>query len=210
VGIQELPDGTVSAHYEFGHSLYRAFLYGRLSAVTRARLHRSVAQQLEGLYTPDRQELAPTLALHFEHGREYGRAIHYLLLTAEIEARRFAHRESIELLQHALDVVARVAAADRTLLELRVLERIGDVHYALGSMSESAGAYEMAATRAAQAGLAGAHAHALICQAPPLGLIDPNRAVAASSAPSKSLRTMPKERAPCARAIHGGRAAPSL
>jgi len=30
-----------------------------------------------------------------------------------------------------------------------------------------AGAYEMAATRAAQAGLAGAHAHALICQAPP-------------------------------------------
>jgi len=179
VGIQELPDGTVSAHYEFGHSLYRAFLYGRLSAVTRARLHRSVAQQLEGLYTPDRQELAPTLALHFEHGREYGRAIHYLLLTAEIEARRFAHRESIELLQHALDVVARVAAADRTLLELRVLERIGDVHYALGSMSESAGAYEMAATRAAQAGLAGAHAHALICQAPPLGLIDPNRAVAA-------------------------------
>jgi DNA-binding winged helix-turn-helix (wHTH) protein/tetratricopeptide (TPR) repeat protein len=178
-GIQELPDGTVSAHYEFGHSLYRAFLYGRLSAVTRARLHRSVAQQLETLYTPDRQELAPTLALHFEHGREYGRAIHYLILTAEIEARRFAHGESIELLQHALDMVPRVAAADRTLVELRVLERIGDVHYALGSMSESASAYEMAATRAAQAGLAGAHAHALICQAPPLGLIDPDRAVAA-------------------------------
>jgi hypothetical protein len=115
-GIQELPDGTVSAHYEFGHSLYRAFLYGRLSAVSRARLHRSVAQQLETLYSPDRQELAPTLALHF---------------------------------------------------------------YALGSMSESARAYEMAATRAAQAGLAGAHAHALICQAPPFGLIDPDWAVAA-------------------------------
>src|SRR5258708_7405798 len=114
-GIQELPDGTVSAHYEFGHSLYRAFLYGPLSAVSRARLHRRVAQQLETLYSPDRQELAPTLALHFEHRREYGRAIHYLLLTPEIEARRFAHRESIPLLQHALDLVASVAGADRTL-----------------------------------------------------------------------------------------------
>src|SRR5258707_13965137 len=73
----------------------------------------------------------------------------------------------------------RIAEADRTLLELRVIELIGDAHYALGSMSESARAYEMAATRAAQAGLAGAHAHALICQAPPFGLIDPDRAVAA-------------------------------
>jgi tetratricopeptide (TPR) repeat protein len=116
--------------------------------------------------------------VHFEHGREYERAIHYLLLSAQTAGRRFAHRESIELLQHALSLVPKVAAMERTALELRALEQIGDAHYALGAMSESARAYQLAATRAEQAGLAAAHAHALICQGPPFGLIDPDRAVA--------------------------------
>src|SRR5258708_17004156 len=106
-----------------------------MSAVSRARLTRRVAQQLETLYSPDRQELAPTLALHFEHGREYGRAIHYLLLTAEIAARRFAPRESIQLLTPALHTVPSVAAADRTPLVLPAIERPEDAHYALAAMS---------------------------------------------------------------------------
>ena len=42
-GFQELANGTVSAHYEFRHALYREAVYRRLSDVTRSRLHRLLA-----------------------------------------------------------------------------------------------------------------------------------------------------------------------
>jgi DNA-binding winged helix-turn-helix (wHTH) protein/tetratricopeptide (TPR) repeat protein len=177
-GIHELPGGTVSAHYEFLHALHREFLYGGLAPVNRSRLHRNVAEQLVTLQTSETPQLAPVLALHFEEGREYPRAIRWLLVTAQTAARRFAHRESIERLQHALALVSRVPPAERIALELQLLERIGDAHYVLGAMSKSVNAYELQAARAKQAMLAAAEAHALMCQAAPLGLVDPDRAVA--------------------------------
>src|SRR5258708_30072037 len=79
VGIQELPDGTVSAHYEFGHSLYRAFLYVRLSAGCRPRLHPRCAPPHQTPYSPHTQQLAPTPALPFEPGRDSCGALQYPL-----------------------------------------------------------------------------------------------------------------------------------
>lgn len=177
-GIHELPGGTVSAHYEFLHVLHRDFIYGALAPVSRSRMHRKVAEQLVTLQTSETPQLAPVLALHFEEGREYCHAIRWLLVTAQTAARRFAPRESIQRLQHALALVSRVSEAQRIALELQLLERIGDAQYALGAMSESVNAYEMQAARAKKALLAAAQAHALMCQAAPLGLVDPDRGVA--------------------------------
>jgi DNA-binding winged helix-turn-helix (wHTH) protein/tetratricopeptide (TPR) repeat protein len=177
-GIHELPGGTVSAHYEFLHALHREFVYGALGPVSRSRLHRNVAEQLVTLHTSQTSQLAPVLALHFEEGRDYPQAIRWLLVTAQIAARRFAHRESIERLQHGLALVSRVSVGERIALELQLLERIGDAHYALGAMSESVKSYEIQAVRANKAMLAAAEAHALMCQAAPLGLVDPDRAMA--------------------------------
>jgi predicted ATPase len=39
-GIEELSNGSLSAHYEFKHSLYRQVFYRRLSDISRSRLHR--------------------------------------------------------------------------------------------------------------------------------------------------------------------------
>ena len=178
-GFQELANGTVSAHYEFRHALYREAVYRRLSDVSRSRLHRLVGERLEVLCRPGKQELAAEIALHFENGRHYDRAIGYLILAAENAAVRFAYRDSIQVLQHALALVPRVAVERQTELRIQLLDRIGDAHYWLGAMVESARAYEAEAEQAAAGGLTSARVHALSSLVRPFGLIDTDRGIAA-------------------------------
>ncbi len=40
------------------------------------------------MYSPDRPELASELALHFEEGGDYQRAVHYMLLSAQNATRK--------------------------------------------------------------------------------------------------------------------------
>src|SRR5207248_9264867 len=123
--------GQVSAHYEFRHSLYREVLYRRLSEVTRSRLHLLLAQRLKAFCDPCEQELATELALHFEGGHDYEQAIHYLLLAADNAVGRFAYRDCVGILQHALGLVVILAPALRADLEARLLEFMGYARFAL-------------------------------------------------------------------------------
>ena len=178
-GVQELSNGLASAHYEFRHSLYRQAIYRFLSDGTRSRLHLGLAARLQTLCTPGRRELASEVAFHFEEGRDYEPAIRYLVLAAENAASRFAYRDSIQVLQHALKLVPKIPSDVGAEWELQMLELIGDAHYALGAMSDSATAYEAEASRAAQTGLRAAQVRALSCLVRPYGLIDPDRGLAA-------------------------------
>jgi tetratricopeptide (TPR) repeat protein len=179
-GFEEFDSATASASYEFKHSLYRQVVYSALSDVVRSRLHRSVGQRLLKLRISDRPELASELALHFERGREYDRAINYLILTSENITRKFAYRDSIQVLQHALSLVPKTSPAGRAQLEIKLLERTGDAYYALGDMIESARAFETAAVRAAGAGLKADEVNALCCFARTTVLIDGDLGIAAS------------------------------
>ena len=178
-GIHELANGQVSTHYDFRHSLYREVLYRRLSETARSRLHLLLAQRLKALCDPCEQELASELALHFEGGRDNEQAVRYLILAAENAAGRFAYRDSIEILQHALQLAAKLGPAVRNELEVHVLECVGNAHFALGALVQSAQAYATAAERAQQAGLKTAQLHALNSAMYPLGFIDPGQGLAA-------------------------------
>jgi DNA-binding winged helix-turn-helix (wHTH) protein/tetratricopeptide (TPR) repeat protein len=177
-GIAELPNATVSPFYEFHHSLYRQAIYRRLSDVARSKLHRAVGERLATLFGPEALALAPQLAMHFEEAHEHERAIQYLMATAANAAQRFAVRDSLDVLQHAKRLVPRLASDRRTPLEIEILERIGDAYYALGAMAESARAYESELTLAVEAGLVHAQVQAQTCFARPLGLLNPDRAIA--------------------------------
>jgi DNA-binding winged helix-turn-helix (wHTH) protein/tetratricopeptide (TPR) repeat protein len=178
VGIHELVNGQISAHYAFRHSLYREVLYRRLSEVTRSKLHLQLAQRLKAFCDPCELELANELALHFEGGRDYEQAIRYLILAAENAAGRFAYRNSIEILRHALELAVKLSPALRDELEIQVLESIGDAHFALGALVQSAQAYTAAAERARQAGMKTAQLHALTSAMYPMGFIDPDQGIA--------------------------------
>jgi tetratricopeptide (TPR) repeat protein len=122
--------------------------------------------------------MASEVALHFELGREYLRAAEYLLITAENATRKFAYRDSVQILQHALRLASKIRSSAAIHLEIRILSRIGEAYYALGNMLESARAYEEEASRAAQAGLKTAQVNALSCLARTTVLIDGDQGLA--------------------------------
>jgi DNA-binding winged helix-turn-helix (wHTH) protein len=174
-----LPDGTPIAQYSFTHNLYPHVLAGRVSAARRMRLHQRIGAWLEDIYGAQAAAISTQLAWHFEEGCEYQRAIHYLIMTAETAASRFAYRDSIRVLEHALALVPHLSASSRAELEIQLWQRIGDAQYCLGAMLESANAYEAAAARAAEAGLTAARVDALSGFVRPFGMIDPDRGIAA-------------------------------
>jgi tetratricopeptide (TPR) repeat protein len=174
-----LPDGTPLAHYAFTHNLYPQVLGARVPEARRVRLHQRIGEWLERAHAAQPDAVNTQLAWHFEEGRDYRRAIRYLISTAESTAGRFAYRDAIRVLQHALALAATVDAGVRPGLEIDILERIGDAHYCLGAMTDCARTYRAEATRAAEVGLVSAQIRALSYLAWPFGLIDPDQGIAA-------------------------------
>jgi DNA-binding winged helix-turn-helix (wHTH) protein/tetratricopeptide (TPR) repeat protein len=177
-GVHVLADGSPSAQYEFRHALYREFIYKRLSTTERWKFHRKLAVRMEASFTLPSPSVISELALHFEEGREYKRAVHYLIFAAENAARRYALRNAIDVLQHALELLSHLTPESRLELELQILQRIGDAHYSLGEMLQSAEDYATMASKAEQSGLAAELVNALIREASSASFYDPDRCIA--------------------------------
>jgi DNA-binding winged helix-turn-helix (wHTH) protein len=175
---QTLEDGSAVSQYEFKHTLYREVLYRQLSASQTRQLHLRLAEKMEALSSPADPALGAELALHFEKGRDYARAIRYLMITASNATRRYAHRDSIQLLQHALELLPRTAARTGRQLEIEILERISHALYAQGEMVQSAEIDQRIAELAAQAGFKAAQVNALTRVARALAFLDPDRCIA--------------------------------
>jgi tetratricopeptide (TPR) repeat protein len=174
-GVHAAADGSPSARYEFRHSLYRQALYRSLSGLNRSKLHLSLGEKLMPVCTTGKPELASELALHFEEGRDHRRAARFLMQAAENTARRFSYRDTIRVLRHALKLMDDLAPDIRPELEVPILQRMGDAHYALGEMSDSAVCYEAAANIAARADSKSSQLCALVHSAVPLWYINPDR-----------------------------------
>jgi tetratricopeptide (TPR) repeat protein len=186
-GTRELPNGASTAEYRFRHALYREVLYRKLNPSHRVDYHRRLAEGLESLRSPVEAEMSGEIALHFEEGHEYERAVHYLTLAAQNATRRYAHSQSVAILEHARTLLTKLAAERERALELQMLERIGNSYYALGDMQQSAATYRLMATQAAEAGVLTTQADRLMrlahaAESIPFFLraieIDPNFAVA--------------------------------
>ena len=104
-GKTSWPDGTVSACYAFVHDLHREILYDRIPPRRRASLHTRIGDRLEAGYGIQARELAAELAVHFVQGNDVPRALRYLRYAAEQALARSAHREAVELLQQALNLL---------------------------------------------------------------------------------------------------------
>jgi predicted ATPase/DNA-binding winged helix-turn-helix (wHTH) protein len=105
-GLEEWPDGTVTACYSFRHVLYQQAIYGQIAPGRRRRLHQQIGQQMGAGCGTQVGERAAELAMHFEHGRDYHRAVQYVQQAAENAARRSAPHEVIALLTRGLALLA--------------------------------------------------------------------------------------------------------
>ena len=122
-GTAVWPDGTVTARYGFRHALYQELLYEQVPVSRRVRWHQQIGTRLEVAFGLRAGEIAAELAVHFEHGRDYDRAVQYLQHAAETAVQRHAHREAIAYLQRALTLLDSMAETPRRLrheLELQL------------------------------------------------------------------------------------------
>ncbi|MDQ4076999.1 MAG: protein kinase, partial [Chloroflexota bacterium] len=104
-GTAEWADGTVATRFEFVHHLYQEVLYERIPAGRCVRLHRQIGMRLEQGYGGRAREKAAALAVHFVRGRDHPRAVQYLQVAAEHALQRSAHREALEHITKALDIL---------------------------------------------------------------------------------------------------------
>jgi predicted ATPase/DNA-binding winged helix-turn-helix (wHTH) protein len=107
-GHSAWPDGTVSACYDFIHALYQEAVYNRIPAARRLRLHGRIGERLVAGNGEQTRALAVELAVHFEQGREYHRAVHYCQQAAENALQRYAYREAIMHLTRGLTLLQRL------------------------------------------------------------------------------------------------------
>jgi DNA-binding winged helix-turn-helix (wHTH) protein/predicted ATPase len=107
-GIHELPNGEVTTRYGFVHALYQNVLYERLPETRRAQMHRLIAERGEQVYGDRSKEISVELAMHFERGRDYRRAAHYLKAGANIAIRRFAYQEAVSLARRGIELIGKL------------------------------------------------------------------------------------------------------
>ena len=124
-GLAEWPDGTVATHYRFAHELYHHVVYDRIPAARRAMMHRTLGLALENAWGARAREEAAELAMHFEQGREWARAVTHLRHAADAAGRQYAHREAVSYLRRALAAIERLPADARAAHELDVLMALG-------------------------------------------------------------------------------------
>jgi DNA-binding winged helix-turn-helix (wHTH) protein/predicted ATPase len=118
-GAAEWPDSTLAARYRFIHALYHDVLYERVPPGRRASLHLRIGERQEHAYQHRLGEVAAELAVQFERGRDFRRAIQYLGQAAQNAMWTYAYHEAIDLLNKGLALLPHLpASAERTQQEL--------------------------------------------------------------------------------------------
>ena len=112
-GVAEWPDGTFTPRYHFRHALYQQGVYAQLGSGQKVRLHRLIGERKERGYGERVGEIAGELAVHFEQGRDYGRAVRYRQLAAEQALRRSGQHETIMHCDKGLALLSHLSATPR-------------------------------------------------------------------------------------------------
>jgi DNA-binding winged helix-turn-helix (wHTH) protein/predicted ATPase len=126
-GIDEWPDGTIAGHYTFIHALYHDVVYQRVTAARYIHLHRRIGTYKEAAYGTRAGEIAAELAVHFEQGRDYRRAVQYLQQVGENAIGRCADQEAIRLLTKGLALLTTFPdTPERAQQELTLQTALGE------------------------------------------------------------------------------------
>ena len=110
LGVAELPGGGLTTRWAFAHVLYRDVLLEDFAATRRIRLHLEAGALLLSQYGARSARHAAELAMHFEQGRDFGRAVEHLLQAGENAMRVFAAVEAERHFDRALSCAARLPA----------------------------------------------------------------------------------------------------
>ncbi|GAA2350576.1 BTAD domain-containing putative transcriptional regulator [Dactylosporangium salmoneum] len=149
--LLEVPDGW---DYRFSHALVRDAVYGGLSRLERARLHKRVGEALEAFDRPDDPNLLGRLVHHFTMAARLGvadRAVRHATRAAELAMAQLAYDEAARYLEAALGALdpTRSGAAQQ---RCRLLVQLGVARRATGDVAGTQAVLDEALTLARQLG----------------------------------------------------------
>jgi tetratricopeptide (TPR) repeat protein len=149
---EELPDGSLATRYRFAHTLYQQVLYEDLLSKQRASLHRQAGELLVHHHGSQTPPVAGALAIHFERGSDYARAIEFLIQAADVAMERYAAGAAEGHYSNALRLVEKLHAEKRAPHGITLLHRRGTVRVALGRFSDAEADFLRALDTAREAG----------------------------------------------------------
>lgn len=148
----EFPDGSISSQFEFVHSIFREIFYRRATPAGRLRLHREIAQRIESLYAGRHEQVASTLAYHFEKCSAWAKVPRYLLMAAQTGARRFAYEDASRDLERALQLLQKAPEAEAEGLRGDILYHLASNYTLSDHLDAAIKALEAATAAAAHSG----------------------------------------------------------
>jgi tetratricopeptide (TPR) repeat protein len=123
-GELEYPDGTPTHRFRFAHSLYQHAFYDELAPKRRESLHRKAGEALEQFFAARPQAALVPLAVHYEKGREFRRAIEKNLAAAELAGWRNP-KDARPHLAKALELARKLPETDSVAERARLLVKLG-------------------------------------------------------------------------------------
>ena len=137
-GEDELPDGTVATRYRFSHALYQNFLYGDLVNKRRVLLHQQAGEQLLRHYGKRAPHIATQLAMHFEQGRDFPRAVEYLIHAGDHAAKLYGYAEAERHYTRALKLAQKLPEDEQPERLSTLYQKRGTVNHALSDFTQAA------------------------------------------------------------------------
>ena len=138
LGEEELPDGSLTTRYRFAHALYQNFLYGDLVNKRRVVLHQQAGEELLNHYRKRAPQIATQLAIHFERGRDFERAVEYLIHAGDHAATLYGYAEAERHYSQALRLVEKLPPEAQVAQLCTLYYKRGRVNHALSNFSQAA------------------------------------------------------------------------
>ncbi len=141
-GEEELPDRSLTTRYRFAHALYQNFLYGDLVTKRRIMLHRQAGEQLVRHYGKRAPQIATQLALHFERGRDFARAVEFLIHAGDHATTLYGNAEAADHYTRALSLAEKLPEETQAETMVALYVKRGTANMALSRFGQSADDYE--------------------------------------------------------------------
>ena len=150
-GVTPWAGGAGAGRYRFAHTLFRAVAMESMSAARRRELHRLAAACLQERAEAGSTAEAADLAWHLECAGDGTAAARYALAAARGALAASEPREALEIVDHALEVLARDAGGGAVVeAELRITR--GLAARLAGDLPTASGELEKAVSLAQEAG----------------------------------------------------------
>ncbi|HYL77747.1 MAG TPA: protein kinase [Bryobacteraceae bacterium] len=136
-GEEELPDRSLATKYRFAHALYQNLLYDDLVSKRRILLHRQAGERLVQHYRSEAPRIATKLAMHFERGRDFERAIDYLIHAADNATHLYAAAEAERHCTSAIGLVDKLPPEQQAAKSMSLYEKRGSALFALSRFDDA-------------------------------------------------------------------------